>query len=394
MGIKRVIRKAKSFPVRLAKKTVKKALKKSNEIRMFRWYRAQERIAEATLRDMPQKPLTAEQKSEIDRYWAQFGFRVRNYAWFQWYYGSTGKPDPRNIPSEYYFYAILPYYNNAAFISAYKDKNAFDTFLSPDCFPKTVMKRINGDFYGPDGAFLSTTDRDPAIAALLGRNTSVIVKNVLDSGQGKNVKKYTFDSAEDVEKMLQDWSPIRNYLVQEVVRQHPFFAQFNESSVNIMRINTWYRNGEVIVSTPVVRFGMPGYATDVCHINGEEIVRLVGLTDDGFLRDEVVHMNGKRWPLTEIVPDPIRQVPAWDRVLQTVRENAKKLKHFRLLGWDITVDENEQPVVIEYNITRPSPYSSQMTDGPMWGDHTEELLAFLKDDKNRERYIQKAYRLK
>ena len=394
MKIKKLVRNAARSAKHLAEKAFAGAAQTLENNRALLSYRAKEQFMRDKLRALPQKELTAGEIREIDAYWAQYGVRVRDHSSFRWYYGSTGLRDPRFLPLEYYFKMVLPYYNRASFTDAYKDKNAFDTFLSPDCFPKTVVKRISGDFYGPDGQFLCRGPGGEAVLALLMRHRQLIVKNAVDSGQGKNVRKYEISGPEDGERLLAEWSGSQDYLVQEVVRQHPFFAQFNESSVNIMRINSWYHDGQVTISTPVIRFGMPGFATDVCRIDGEEIIRMVGLTDDGFIRDEIVHMNGKREPLSNVVPEPIVQVPAWDRVLELIRRSAAKLPHFHLIGWDVTVDEDERPVVIEYNIAFPGPYPSQMTGGPMWGEHTDELLSFLRDPENQKKYIHRRYRLK
>ncbi len=373
--IKNTLLKLYFFAVKCIRRLQKKFLGKQNR-----------KSTRNMLQSLPQPELSAAEKQDISEYWSQFGIEIKDYCWFQWYYGITGIKDPRFIPQEIYLYTILPYYNRREFIPAYKDKNSFDLRLPAKYFPKTVVRRMSGDFYDKDGVYITSDIKNDRLVDTILAHGQVIVKNAIDSSRGINVKKYDVSSRQDVLSLLESWTAT-DYIIQEIVHQHPFFAQFNESSVNIIRINSWYHNGEVTLSTPVLRFGMPGYSTDVCFINGEEIVRLVGIKDDGTIRDTVVHMSGKTQRVEEICSDPIRQVPAWDKITAMVKENAGKLYHFHLIGWDVTVTEDNRPIIIEYNITSPSTYSSQMTDGPMWGEHTTQLLSFLKDEENRRKYL-------
>ena len=376
----------------ILKKAYAKSARIISDMHRDNAYKAKNAAAHDRLKANPRPELTAEQKKEIDAYWAAYGIKFSDYSWFQLYYGMTGIADPRYIPQEFYFYMVLPYYNSRRLIQAYKDKNAFDTYIPKKYFPKTILKRISGDFYDKDGVFVTGDVNDPKLREILSAHQSVIVENALDSGRGENVKKHTFRTEEDIAAMLKTWN-VRDYIVQEVLEQHPFMAQFNESSVNIIRINSWYHDGKVEISTPVIRFGLPGYATDCCFIDGEEVVHLVGVTEDGLIRDKVIDLTGKVENLSDYVSVNDRRVPAWDKITDMIRESAARLKHYHLIGWDITVSADEEPVIIEYNILYPSPYSSQATDGPMWGEHTDQLLAFLKDKRNQDKYIPAKYRL-
>ena len=354
-------------------------------------YRQSISSAHDRLKDFPQPELTPEEIAEIDLFWKQFGIRFKDYSWFQMFYGMTGIKSPMYIPQEFYLNMVLPYYNNSRVVDAYKDKNAFELFVPKKFLPATVMKRINGDFYDPDGGYITNDVNSQKLIDCLSAENEVIVKNAMDSGRGQNVRKYSIKSPQDAAEILKAWTA-RDYVVQKGIKQHPFFAQFNKSSVNIIRVNTWYHEGRVEVSTPVLRFGMPGYATDVCYIDGKETVNLIGVTDDGYLRDKVVDLRGEVKDLNAVFPNINREVPSWQKIVAMISEGASRLKQTHIIGWDVTVTEEGEPKVIEYNILVPSTYSSQVTDGPMWGQHTEALLAFLKDKKNQEKYIPKKFR--
>ena len=65
------------------------------------------------------------------------------------------------------------------------------------------------------------------------------------------------------------------------------------------------------------------------------------------------------------------QVPEFERVIETVKAAHLRMAHFKLIGWDMTVDTNNEPVFIEYNTC---PGANQITCGPTFGDLTEKVL--------------------
>ena len=329
--------------------------------------------------------LTKEDIAAIDTYWAQFGIKFEDYSWFRWFYSVTGKKDPKFMPNDVYAHIVWPYYNNVNFYEAWKDKNFFDRFLPDVKFPKTVLKRINGSFYDSDFNYYSDDDFE-ALAEILKAEGVVIVKDTWDSGEGRGVKKYTINTDDDVRKLLNDWKS-DNFIVQEVIKQNDCFAQFNESSVNIMRISSWYHDGKVEILSPTLRVGTEGFTTDVCYINGEEIANVLGITMDGHFKEYIVAQNGVKTPIKERVPNPDVKIPRWDDIIEMVKKNHPKLGHFDIVGWDFTVTPDNEIICIEYNVQRPGTVFYQYVHGPFFGEHTDAVLSFLKNPKNREKYV-------
>lgn len=359
------------------------------------FYYSEEKGLKKYLKNIPQPELDTAEKREIDAYWKQYGIRFKNYNWFQWYYGFTGIKSPKFIPKQIHMKVILPYHNERGgihFSRAVSDKNLFYDILPEEIFPEPILKNIDGAFFDRFDHYVC--GRDCLIDLLMSAQGECIAKKSIDTCQGKSVKKYSIMEKRDAQRLLDDWKDESNYIVQKAIKQHPFFARFNESSVNVLRINSLYINGRVIIHTPILRFGYPGWVTDVTFIDGLEDVRVIGITEDGCLMDKVVSLQGKRWKLSEVVKDPEnKKIPAWDKIVALIRENAPKLKHIGRIGWDITVSEDGNPVVIEYNIGYPGSFLSQIAAGPLFGEHTDAVLEFLKDEKNRKKYIPKWMRL-
>lgn len=353
------------------------------------YYHSENKQVKEYLKNVPQPKLTQEEKREIDSYWKQYGIRFRNYDWFRWYYGFTGIRAPEFIPKQIHLKMILPYYNKRAgdaFSLAVGDKNLFYDILPDINFPDPILKNIDGTFFDKSDCYVY--ERNSLIDLLAYEQGEIIVKKTIDSCQGKSVKKYSIMNECDAQRLLDDWKDESNYIVQKAIKQHPFFARFNKSSVNVMRINSLCINGKVEIHTPILRFGYPGWATDVSFIDGLEDVRVVGITQEGYLMDDVVSLQGKRWKLSDIVKDPEnKKIPSWDEAVAIVKENAPKLKHIGKIGWDIIVSERGKPVVIEYNVGYPGSYLPQIAGGPLFGEHTDMALSFLKEEKNQKKYI-------
>ena len=48
--------------------------------------------------------------------------------------------------------------------------------------------------------------------------------------------------------------------------------------------------------------------------------------------------------------------------------------HFRSIAWDIAIDENGTPVLIEANFCRGGIDSLQVNNGPLYGKDTKKIL--------------------
>lgn len=378
----------------LIKKPIRKAIGKAQRILSEReirnLYRAKTMPVYEYLKANPVPELTEAQRKEIDSFWSLYGIRILDYSWFRWYYGVTGISDPRFIPQDVYSYIIWPYHDNEEFCLAWKDKNMFERFVPGIPFPKNYTRRIHGRFFDGDGNYLPNEN---AVITALSHVGGVIVKDAWDSGEGRGVTKYTLDTEADIRRLLTDWEHSDNYLVQELIQQNRVFSQFNESSVNIMRINTWRYGDEVHVFCPTLRIGAEGSTTDICYVDGIEIARTCAITMDGHFGDRIVNQHGWIQVISETVKMPEAVIPKWKEVISLATQGHKMLDHFDIVGWDFTVTDDERVVCIEYNIKRPGTVFYQNVNGPFFGEYTEQALEYLKDKKNQAKYIPEWMRL-
>ena len=338
--------------------------------------------------------LSAEEIKEIDAFWKQFGIRLEHHRWHQMYYDMTGIKDPAFLPQNLAEIALYPYYNELKKTKVWADKNYFQRFVPVVQFPTMLGQRIRGLYYDAKHQAYTPQELDAFCEAIYrglpaGDSFSVIIKQTIDTMQGRGVKKYDFSSREELLEILKKHADQENYLIQKAIRQHPFFAQFNSSSVNIVRVTTWRNGKDILAFSPCIRFGIKGSGTDVAYVNGEEIINCIGILPDGRVRDEYITLAGEKLPFI----GELREVPHWNEIVETVKKAHSYLEQFDLVAWDMTVDEQGQIICIEYNIRSPGTIVSQMADGPFAGEHTRELLQFLTQPQNRKKYLPKKLRI-
>lgn len=349
-------------------------------------YKKNYREASEFLQSFPCPELTDTEKNEIDVYWKQYGIKFPDYSWFQMYYGVTGIKDPRFIPNT--LASILYYeHNRPDLINAWDDKNIYQEIIPQLRFPDSLCHYIHGVFY--DSTWKAYKNDKASLGKLsafiwenMGSAKDIVFKIASGTFAGKGVKKIHVESAQDIEAFLLA-NTQKDYILQKCVVQHPFLAQFNESSVNIFRIITFRVEERIELLSVSMRYGPKGSFTDVAYIDGKEVVNVLGITQDGYVKKNVSCFNGQQ-PLDITLDDD--KVPSFDALINAAIEGHKKLYYFNLVGWDFTIDTNGNPICIEYNIAWPGNILYQYANGPFAGPLTEEFLKPLKDKTVQKKY--------
>lgn len=98
--------------------------------------------------------------------------------------------DPRYIPDDLYYGTIDTYFNNALECAAIDDKNWYDLLFNDVKQPKTIARKINGNFLSKDYKIIGIDD---VIKLCKDENTVVMKKATLSDG-GKDVRFWNNDS--------------------------------------------------------------------------------------------------------------------------------------------------------------------------------------------------------
>lgn len=195
-----------------------------------------------------------------------------------------------------------------------------------------------------------------------------MVKPAIYSGEGVDIFFYDADQNKEVNfgRLMEAYD--ENYIVQEVVKQHNILASIHPASLNTIRVISFLFQGEVHISSAILRMGVGGSRLDNVSTGGLACpVRL-----DGKLAKEAMNQHSE-WqthhPSGTVFSEI--QVPSYDKVLTAIQKAHKDVPHFRIIGWDFSIDESGEPVFIEYN---GAPGMNQVSCGPIFGELTEQVL--------------------
>lgn len=306
---------------------------------------------------------------EVIPYWRKYNMHPPIY-WFRLFSRDGIHTDARYIPEDLWYGKILPYFSNMFFRRPYEDKCMHNVLFPTLNRPRTIVKNIAGQYYTDDLQVLTPSD---AIRACQ-KERRFIIKPSIDSGTGRLIQFYDTNNnnPDDVKRMLSELRA--NFIVQEIVEQHPILSALHASSLNTIRILSFFFKGKVHILSSIVRMGGGNSRVDNVSSGGMQC----GIDFSGKCH-KLACTKKRDW--VEISPDGAVfakiQIPSFSKIIDIVREEHIKLPHFRLIGWDFSVDKNGCPIFIEYNVC---PGANQMTCGPTFGELTDEVLedVFIK----------------
>ncbi len=165
---------------------------------------------------------------------------------------------------------------------------------------------------------------------------------------GKGTKIITINKDTDLNTLFTELKN-EDSILEEVIIQHKEMARFNKSSVNTLRVTTLVcADGSVKVVTAVFRVGRQGKVADNFHHYG--LAALIDL-DTGIVMTPGVDRDFNRFVLHPDSKVPIVgfTIPNWELVLEVAKKAAMVIPEVRYVGWDICINEDGIPVIIEGN---------------------------------------------
>ena len=277
---------------------------------------------------------------------------------------------------------IFPYLVSRQMMYAYIDKNNYEMLFPNIAQPKVIVRNQNGYYsYGLEGGFKLLTQNEAI--DVLSNYSSFIIKPSNDTGGGKGVRKVTVQNGltnkgETLEELFKSY--IQDFVIQEVVEQYEPFNQLNRNSLNTMRIITYRRNGnEFVFLGAFIRFGVNGAEVDNMGMGG----LACKVASDGLIEDRVYYTRHfKLGSLKELFGIEQLYVPNFQCVLDFCYNLHSQLNYFDLCGWDIAIGKDGEPVFIELN-QYPDCESFQITNGPMFGEYTDEIMEKVSKNKTQ-----------
>lgn len=321
----------------------------------------------SSVRTTPEMKKVFEER--IKPYWKKYGVNVSIDPQKFYSFGDPAKFDERYIPNNIWVTKIVPYYNSLLYAPGFQDKCLHNLFFPDMKRPETLVKNVNGVFYDDQLHLMTKEEAKKILKSYQGR---FIVKPSVGSSQGRGIQFANGFELDDkkVEELFASYH-YKNFVIQKLIKQHPGMAKFHEKSINTVRVISFLYKDEVHILSTVVRIGGGDNEVDNVARGGYQC----NILPDGHL-DKLAYTKkgGKRIFVAQDDKGMVfgeQVIPSFDEIIFTVKREAARIGHYRIIGWDIAVDETGSPVFIEYNC---NPGQNQMTSGPTLGDLTTEVL--------------------
>lgn len=280
---------------------------------------------------------------------------------------------------------INPIMNPLRYRGYYTDKNNFDRIFPSGFLPHTVLRKENGLFF--NGHYHIVKNLMETINNCIYER--IIIKPTVGSSSGRGVR--LFVKEKEVYKDIQNGDILneeylknfgRDFIIQESLKQSDYLAQFNQTSVNTIRLFTYRSvvNDKVYILWQIIRIGQKGSFVDNAHAGG----LFVGINKYGKLQDCFYNQYGDRFD--EFNGINLKRVsyyiPNWENVKQFAKSIANNVAHHRLIQHDIMLDDENRPRLIEYNVDAPGIWTAHFTGQQVFGEFTDEIMQYCSRNKH------------
>lgn len=328
------------------------------------------------------KKLSNNEKNTITQFFESYGIKGIPTEWHRYYNAFQDDFSPKYIPELLFYETIENGLNRSIMFPALEDKNLLDRFINENLLPKTIIKNINGFFYKAN----KVIDLEKALETCLNHETFVIKKSIGTFG-GQSVRKIDLSNVVDKKKSLSEIfdSYEKDFIIQEVLIQNSQFSALNESSINTLRIMTFFNPiiSEVIPLSTVLRMGRAGSFTD----NGTAGGWVCRVDKEGYLGNYAIDGFGNRYYKTDngFEFNNEWKIPSYNSILETLIEEHKNIPHFKLISWDVVLDNNDSVKIIEFNAMGQELNFHQVLNGPIFEPVFSDIIELsLKHDKYKD----------
>ena len=267
------------------------------------------------------------------------------------------------IPDNYYREYVMPS-QNGSYGRLSRLRGVQQMVFAEDAFPD-LLYAVNGLLVTPGREVVTLSD---ALDRLFARTDAIVFKED-DSKQGTSVYFLERTSAKALLERPRRW----NGVFQSVVTPHAALAAFHQGSVATMRLTT------VVGPTgePSLRAAYLRFATGVeTHIHGATSMRVAIAMQGGALFDQGYSQTWQRLdrhPTSGKVFSGVT-VPAFDEAVGLVLRCHRRVPYIQCIGWDVTVDPSERPVLLEWEAAHNAIIFTEATQGPCFTDLGWERL--------------------
>jgi hypothetical protein len=249
-------------------------------------------------------------------------------------------------------------YGNVSGIKTY-DHRLFGDF---GVWPLLLV--IRDLFYDGDLNLLDETQRKRILSD---HDGDMVIKEEFGFG-GKQVR--VMHSSEFTPEVLKKGI---NYVIQPYIKQHKILSDLYPHSVNTFRVATLLRkDGSVDIKFVMLRFGVDGKRVDNMSSGGQCILidpegkpGSMAYDNLGLAAGEVHQNTGFRFSDLKI--------PMFHEIVEKCRNAHLAFPYVGVVGWDVCVDEQGRPKLLEWNAYNSLYAWVDALYGPFMADDDDEI---------------------
>ena len=313
--------------------------------------------------------LDGAQREEIIRFWQPFKNVADEMQWFEFYnsFCSDKRQLKYYIPDSIMYLDIDLTLTDPARSHQLDDKNLYDLYFKDAKLPRAIVRKCNGVILDKDYQLMTIEQ-----AVDLCRKESQIIKKPSRNSQGGKGIKFMDLSATTDEELTRELNDSKDFIIQEVLHQHESIGNIYDKSINTVRIMSLVLDGKVHLLSGVLRLGRDGSRVDNASKGGI----VCGINEDGTLKEYAYNTKGDQW--SQHPQGPVfkgQRIEGYDKCCALVKSLAGRFcTTSKLISWDLAIDKDGDPVIIEVNLSFGEVDFHQMCNGPIFGDLTERVL--------------------
>lgn len=295
--------------------------------------------------------------TQVLSFYKKFGIHI-DTTWHHLYAVANGLKHVEYIPENLFYHKIEPQMTLSDFQPIFSNKSAFHRFLNIDSCD--YLYKIKGRLYDSDFCAIVNLE--------LIEDEDYIIKDITGSQGGSGIEKVA--GIKELKKSILNRD---NVVIQKNIIQHTDLMRLNDSSLNTIRIMTLSLADQVYVLSSVLRIGKSGAIVDNFSSGGYTIgIDHLGQTKTNLFDSAFKSYKDYKPDNGELVSGI--KIPKFNEILSLLDQLHKKIPFFGLISWDVTVDVNENIIVLEMNVKEQGINIHQLCNGPLFGELTEKVL--------------------
>ena len=306
-------------------------------------------------------PISDEKFSDVTSFWAKYipvPIGKQYYSLLNFIHPTIGLDTPLHeyVSESIMFPNIIRKLNPIGAVHSLSEKGMYGVLFGDINRPYEYLRVCNGTCLDNDN---KQTTKEDVVKRIMVESVPVVFKHSRDSYGGHGVSVLREYDENKLISLIDSYND--NFVIQRWVKQSTQLSKLNETSLNTCRVITLLLNNKVSVIAHNVRVGGKGKDVDNVASGGMN----VGVTDKGILtegvQDEVFHI--KKTPNGMLLEG--YQIDFFAEICEFVKELHLRLPLCALAGWDIGLDSNDKPLLIEVNLNCPDVKNMQMINGPV-----------------------------